>query len=106
MYKLTMAAALALGAMMSVAACGSSTPGTTILHEAEQSGTGTCPTSPTILTGTAAEGATCKSAEDCSPTCCSCASGTTGQWLAAECVNNACKAANACADTEEAKFCK
>ena len=86
--------------------CGNSDSGDTVFHEAEQDGNFECPSSPKILTGTAAEGATCKDGTDCAPTCCECATGTTGSWLAAECVDGECKAQNACADTEKPSFCQ
>jgi hypothetical protein len=88
-----------------LAACSNDDNGGTELHEAEQDGAGMCPTTPKILTGTAAEGAACKDGTDCAPICCTCTTGS-GQWLAAECVNDECKAATACADTAEASFCQ
>ncbi len=87
-----------------LAACGNDDDGGTQFHEAEQDGAGMCPTTPTILTGTAAEGAACKDGTDCAPTCCTCAS-SSNTWLAAECIDDECKAATACADTAKTSFC-
>jgi hypothetical protein len=87
-----------------IACSTSSNPGITDYHLAEQSGTGTCPTTPTIVVGTVAVGGPCTSASDCAPICCTCTTGT-GQWLAADCRNDTCDTVDACADTASPNYC-
>jgi hypothetical protein len=95
---------LALVLLVAVGCSSSSSSGETKTHLSEQEN-GICPTAPTIVTGTAVAGATCGSASDCLPTCCSCTTGT-GQWGAAECVNGKCDNTTACTDTAQLSFCK
>jgi hypothetical protein len=97
--------ALSLGVALSVAVgCSSSSAGNSETHLSEQEN-GACPTAPTIVTGTGAAGAACSSASNCAPICCTCTSGT-GQWSAAECLNDKCDNTTACADTAQLSFCK
>jgi hypothetical protein len=91
-------------ALLIVVGCSSNSSGESKTKLSEQEN-GACPTAPTIVTGTASAGASCGSASDCLPTCCTCTTGT-GQWGAAECVNDKCDNTTACTDTEQLSFCK
>jgi len=54
----------------------------------ESSPEGTCPSTPALV-GTVLAGGCCKLAQDCKPTCCSCA-GSTKQYLAVDCDTGVC----------------
>jgi hypothetical protein len=81
-----------------VAACGSTTQNDELYPAcngispaglaSESTSKGTCPSSPTTLTGKATVGAVCGSAADCKPYCCSCTNGTSA--LVAQCSNGSC----------------
>jgi hypothetical protein len=79
--------------------------GVTIEHLAEQSGSGGCPAAPKIVVGTVAVGGSCMTAADCAPICCTCTTGI-GQWLGAECRNDTCDTADACADSASPTYCQ
>ncbi len=82
-----------------LAACGSSTGPSKAF---ERTVAGECPSSPQKLTGTKAQGAACEDALECAPTCCSCSTGSTGQWLAVSCRDGKCTSgAVACFDTKD-----
>lgn len=94
------AGGLALAAALVVAACGSSngdgdvnapacggtSPADLI---AEQTPAGTCPSTPSTLTGTATGGQSCSDTTDCLPQCCNCP-GTGGSAAVAECNGGNC----------------
>ena len=88
------AVALALAVALAVGGCGSGSPAADAT--AEQYG-GMCPSPSRNLVGTTAAGGACASAQECAPTCCTCAMGGKS-FLAASCAGNACaKPADACA---------
>ncbi len=86
-----------------VCACGSSTNNS--VGTEQQSGA--CQPNPSTLTGSAATGASCKSASDCQPACCHCTRGTSGDtFWASECKSGSCAtSATACADAQTSTLC-
>jgi hypothetical protein len=61
-------------------------PASTGFEETNQ----TCPSMPTVLTGTGQTGAVCSDYTTCAPTCCSCSNGDGDQFLGAACQSGAC----------------
>ena len=67
---------------------------------------GTCPATPTRLTGSGAEGTPCETAQDCQTVCCNC-TGSQKSWLAAACISGICSPTSACSETQnDALYCQ
>ena len=88
-------------ALLALAACAGDDGGPTSNLKSTEQVNNSCPATPAILTGTVAAGGTCTTAEQCAPTCCTCADAT--RYLAANCVDGECATTSeACSNTADA----
>jgi hypothetical protein len=58
----------------------------------------------TTLKGTKGEGAACTSPSECAPTCCTCASDSSKEWLGARCLDGKCASSTMCALPDKTSF--